>query len=49
MQKLKETFWVLCKDMKNILRTADQESTNSKKKRKTSEKLATFVKYENAR
>ena len=46
MQKSKETFWAVSKEYEKYLRTAAQESTNSKKK--ASGRLAFFVKYENS-
>ena len=48
MQKSKETVWTVSKEYEEYLRTAAQESNNSKKK-KNFRKLAIFVKYENVR
>ena len=37
MQKLKETFWAVSKECEEYLKTAAQESTNSKRKKKLQE------------
>ena len=49
MQKSKETFWAVSKEYEKYLELLLKNPLIQKKKKKTSGKLAIFVKYENSR